>query len=143
MPVFSERKTANELTEALMAEIRAFGRWPRRQNVDKKENSLAERLRHFTRKNKLTASQLAELDQLPGSDVSQAQAERTETVMQEIRALGYLPRQSGLEKSMRMKTSCINVCGTRSARVYSVSHSLLSWSRCSHWADRRRRNDAW
>ena len=78
MPAFSKRVTGACATEILMTEIRAFGRCPKRQQVDIKENALAERLRHFKRKKLLSASQLAEL--------------RAKSVMEKIRTLGRLPR---------------------------------------------------
>ena len=68
MPAFSKRVTGACATEILMTEIRAFGRCPKRQQVDMKENALAERLRHFKRKKLLSASQLAELAELPAKN---------------------------------------------------------------------------
>ena len=65
--------------------------------MDIKENRLAERLRHFQQKNLLSASQLAELEQMPRTeprDASQRAAERPEILMEEIRALGHLPRRT-------------------------------------------------
>ena len=52
-----------------------------------KENVLAERLRHFKRKKLLSASQLAELAELPAICMR--------TLMAQIRALGYLPQRTG------------------------------------------------
>ena len=68
MPAFSKRVTGACATEILMTEIRAFGRCPKRQQVDIKENALAERLRHFERKKLLSAPQLAELEQMPRTE---------------------------------------------------------------------------
>ena len=96
MPAFSKRVTGACATEILMTEIRAFGSCPKRQHVDRKENALAERLRHFERKKLLSASQLAELEQMPRTeprDGCQQKAERPEILMEEIRALGHLPRK--------------------------------------------------
>ena len=97
MPPCSRRATGACATEILMTEIRTFGSFPSRQSVDIKENRLAERLRHFQRKNLLSASQLAELEQMPRTeprDASQRAAERPEILMEEIRALGHLPRRT-------------------------------------------------
>ena len=44
MPSISKRVTGACATEILMTEILAFGRCPKRQQVDLKENALAERL---------------------------------------------------------------------------------------------------
>ena len=97
MPAFSKRVTGAWATEILMTESRAFGRCPKRQHVDIKENALAERLRHFERKKLLSASQLAELEQMPRTEprnACQLAAERPEILMEEIRALGHVPRQT-------------------------------------------------
>ena len=97
MPASSKRVTGACATEILMREIREFGRYPKRQQVDIKENALAERLRHFHRKKLLSASQLAELEQMPRTeprDGCQQKAERPEILMEEIRALGHLPRRT-------------------------------------------------
>ena len=63
-----------------------------------KENALAERLRHFQRKELLSASQLAELTQMPTSENAErsegAATQRAEALMEKIRALGHLPRRS-------------------------------------------------
>ena len=140
MPPCSRRVTGASATEILMTEIRTFGRFPSRQSVDIKEHRLAERLRHFQRKNLLSASQLVELEQMPRTeprDASQLAAERPEILMEEIRALGHLPRRT---KDMRLSLRCTNVCRTRRAIVSSVSHSLLSWQGCRHVASRTRQN---
>ena len=87
MPSISKRVTGACATEILMTEIRAFGRCPKRQQVDMKENALAERLRHFKRKKLLSASQLAEL--------------RAGSLMEKIRTLGRLPRTDNSVLSWR------------------------------------------
>ena len=73
-----------------MADIRALGHLPRYRH----EKSLAHRLKHAKRKRLLSESQLAELAEtpVPESSVRKRAAERTDTLIDDIRALGRLPR---------------------------------------------------
>ena len=83
----------------LMADIRALGHIPRSHGAD---SALAQRLRSARRYSLLSESQLAELAELAATD-SPAQvraAERVDTVMAEIRALGHIPRLYGPELAL-------------------------------------------
>ena len=83
------------LMDTLMAEIRALGHIPRRQPGLGDEYSLAIRLRNAKGKRLLSGSQLAELAELPASNWREVRmAQRMETLMAEIRALGHIPRCS-------------------------------------------------
>ena len=74
----------------LMAEIRAFGRFPSRDSALGDERALAERLRSAKRNSLLSESQPAELAELPGSESSEVRAAgRMDTLMAEIRALRF------------------------------------------------------
>ena len=76
--------------QSLMEEIRALGRLPRQsQAQERDEKKLYDRLKRAKAGNRLSESQLAELEQLEPVDASAA---RMDTLMQEIRALGHLPR---------------------------------------------------
>ena len=75
-----------------MAQIRALGRIPRQTAGLGDEYWLARRLQYAKRKNLLTESQLAELAELPEAE------SREVTLVEEIRALGHIPRCS-VEKS--------------------------------------------
>ena len=78
-----------------MADIRALGYLPRMTQGLGDEYALASDLRNAKVRGLLSESQLVELEQMPGSnprDASQLAAERTETLMEEIGALGHLPR---------------------------------------------------
>ena len=99
LPAYNWRevRTAQRM-ETLMADIRALGHIPRdrktrRQGPDVVETALAHRLNHAKRKSQLSESQLAELAELPASEAREVRAaERMETLMAEIRALGHIPR---------------------------------------------------
>ena len=84
----------------MLAEIRALGGRPRRgSGFAEKEKSLAERLRWCKRNEKLSESQLAELEQMP---MYTRPVDRMATMMQEIRDLGHLPRW-GQENSLALR----------------------------------------
>ena len=78
-----------------MAEIRALGYVPRERPAHREEHSLAIRLRFAKTKSLLSESQLAELAALPASNWREVRmAQRMDTLMAEIRALGHIPRGS-------------------------------------------------
>jgi len=74
----------------LMAEIRAFGRFPRRIQGLGDEYALANRVRKAKRHSLLSESQLAMLAELSGSESREVRtAGRMDTLMAEIRALRF------------------------------------------------------
>ena len=93
------------------------------------EYALANQLRHAKKVKHLSASQLAELAQLPRTeprDAPQLAAERMDALMTEIRALGHIPRQTkslGDERSLAQRL--------RNAK----SKSLLSESQLAELAE--------
>ena len=87
--------TVAERMEILMGEIRALGRLPRRRPGLGDEYHLAGRLHIAKYRNLLSESQLAELAEFERALAEferSAVAERMDSLMAEIRALGYLPR---------------------------------------------------
>ena len=86
-----------------MAEIRALGHSPRRQPGLGDEYSLASRLHNAKSSSRLSESQLAELAELPASNWREVRtAGFMVTLMDEIRALGHMPRgNSGLAQRLR------------------------------------------
>ena len=76
-----------------MDEIRALGHRPRRTKGHEDEFALYERFWHAKRHSQLSESQLAELAELPACRRPDT-AERMETLMDENRALGYIPRKT-------------------------------------------------
>ena len=86
---------AAERMDVLMTEIRALGRIPRW--AGRAEKAVSQRLEYAKRNNLLSASQLAELAQMPRTeprDAPQLAAERMDTLMAQIRALGHIPQRS-------------------------------------------------
>ena len=84
-----------------MEEIRALGHRPRRTKGHEDEFALYERFWHAKRNSQLSESQLAELAELPACCRSDT-AERMVTLVEEIRALGHIPRDgSGLAQRLR------------------------------------------
>ena len=79
------QRTAQRM-EILMAEIRALGHIPR------DHRGLAQRVRRALRQSLLSDSQLAELAELQARCELRT-AQRMETMMVEIRAIGHVPRQ--------------------------------------------------
>ena len=82
-----------ERRETLMGKIRALGHIPRFSAGSSEESALAIQLRRAKRLGILTRSQLAEVAELPSAAVLVA-ARRMETLMDEIRILGHIPRQT-------------------------------------------------
>ena len=82
-----------ERRETLMGKIRALGHIPRFSAGSSDESALAIQLRRAKRLGILTRSQLAEVAELPSAAVLVA-ARRMETLMDEIRILGHIPRQT-------------------------------------------------
>ena len=81
----------------LMAEIRALGRFPRRDSALGDERALAERLRSAKRNSLLSESQLAELAEMAAAESREREvraAGRMDSLMAEIRALGHIPRDT-------------------------------------------------
>ena len=72
-----------------MADIRAFGRLPRRTHGNKAEYELADRLRRAKRQDLLSESQVAELEAMPKYDPERERADRLNTLMPDIRASGW------------------------------------------------------
>ena len=76
----------------LMTEIRQLGRFPREaKGCSEDESRLAHRLHDAKGKGHLSESQLAELAEMPGSDLRE---ERAAALMAEIRALGRVPKMN-------------------------------------------------
>ena len=80
-----------------MEAMRALGRWPRRREKPEgdaqiAENNLAIRLNKAFKSNKLSEEDQAELDEM--LDASREPTE-PDQVMDQVRALGYLPRRIG------------------------------------------------
>ena len=91
--------SASQLAElragSLMEKIRTLGRLPRTNKKYGEERALDKQLRRAKKAKLLSASQLAELAQLPRTeprDASQLASERMNTLMVEIRSLGHIPR---------------------------------------------------
>ena len=80
--------------DTLMVEIRAFGHIPRQRRAHREEYNLAFRLRYAKAKSLLSESQLAELEQMPSVGRQKAEQQRMITLVEEIRALGRIPRWS-------------------------------------------------
>ena len=76
----------------LMTEIRQLGRLPRKaKGCSEDESRLAHRLHDAKGKGHLSESQLAELAEMPASDLRE---ERAAALMAEIRALGRVPKMT-------------------------------------------------
>ena len=105
-----------------MTEIRQLGRLPRKaKGCSEDESRLAHRLHDAKGKGHLSESQLAELAEMPASDLRE---ERAAALMAEIRALGHIPRWTpGAESAL-------------SHRLYYAKRiSLLSESQLAELAE--------
>ena len=112
-----------------MADIRALGHIPRTHH----ENALYQRWRDAKRQNLLSESQLAELAELPASNWREVRtAGLMVTLMDEIRALGHIPR----------KTAGLGDENALACRLqYAKSKSLLSESQLAELAEIARSSD--
>ena len=119
--------------DTLMSEIRALGHIPRW--AGRAEKAVSQRLKYAKRNNLLSASQLAELAQMPRTeprDASQLASERMEILMAEIRALGHIPRHTrGLGHEYALGSDL------RNAKV----RGLLSESQLAELAELARSSD--
>ena len=76
-----------------MADIRALGYLPRKTQALGDEYALANRFQNAKDRSLLSESQLAELAELPPFNWREGRtAQRMDTLMAEIRALGHIPR---------------------------------------------------
>ena len=93
----------------LMAQIRALGHLPRQTPGLGDEHSLAIRLRNAKNKNLLSASQLAELAELPAFSDRVTGACATETLMTEIQAFGRCPKRQQVDLKENA-AQCVTAC---------------------------------
>ena len=122
MPSVSERQTVDQRMVTLVEEIRALGPSPR------DDIGLAQRVRRALRQSLLSDSQLAELAELQAFH----RRERMDPLIAEIRALGYIPRETRAHSEE---------CKLGYRLRYAKANSLLSESQLAELAEIARSSD--
>ena len=90
-----QRPAASERVQKLIADVREFGRWPKRTAHSEEERRLAKRIDYIKNSRDLPHAALEELQALQAeqkaSNVAEQKASKVDAVMADVRALGRWP----------------------------------------------------
>ena len=97
-----QRPAASERVQKLIADVREFGRWPKRTAHSEEERRLAKRIDYIKNSRDLPHAALEELQALQAeqkaSNVAEQKASKVDAVMADVRELGRWPVQHSPSK---------------------------------------------